>query len=69
MIEPPYVIKFFAEEDCMGVERHQLFEGYSGESAMSCSEARRWIRDIKGVELTSERFRTRKALQMKGFPS
>jgi hypothetical protein len=47
MIEQRYVIKFFADEGCTGIEIHQRLEDHYGEGAMSRSEVYRWIRDIK----------------------
>jgi hypothetical protein len=58
MIEQRYVIKFFADEGCTGIEIHQRIKDYYGDSAMSRSEVYRWIRDIKGErEPTSKRLR------------
>jgi hypothetical protein len=54
MIEQRYVIKFFADEGCTGVETHKRLKDHYGEGAMSRSEVYRWIRDIKGVRTDLE---------------
>jgi hypothetical protein len=48
MIEQRYMIKFFSDEGCTGIEIHQRLKNHHGDSAMSRSEVYRWIRDIKG---------------------